>query len=289
MTRRSINIIRTLQVPIKHGAENPITGARKKTITASKATAPLLIKASGSVAFTGALTSSAWPMTLAGIALTNSAGSIELYLPSTSSVSGASFYTFLAGSPAGPTMTTSASGSAAGLHAVIGASSSLGLTLGAYTAGGTSISITQSAGGTEGNRTITASGAGATPLSASFTGFGGGSYTTALKPSDSGATVFLGGTTAARVTLPAVASSLGVSYDFKTISVQQHIIQADAGTVFGCVHHNNDSAFNLTRIVFSGADRVRLHSSNAAIGDRIRMWCDGTRWYVDGLVNAAVD
>ena len=286
MTRRNINLVRKLEVPVKHDADNPVKGARKATINSDTP-----VFATGTITFTGAMTASSWPMTTAGIRLTNSAGESELYIASTSSVSGATFFTFAAGAPDGAAMVTSASGSAAGLHAVISASSSLGITLAAYTAGDTSISLTQNASGVPGNQTINASGS-ASELSATLAGFSGGSNTRVLTAADSGATIFLSGTTACTVELPVVAGSSGVWYNFMGASVHQHIIQDTEGSkIFGCVHHNSGSGVpgGLFREVYSGASRVRLHSSQAAVGDKINMWCNGTLWYVDGLTNAKAD
>lgn len=286
-SKKSMNVVRGLQVPRLIGVQNRPVGEHLSTIPADNR-----VKSTATITFTGALTSSLWPAQL-GLILTNSAGSTETYVPSTSSVSGATFFTFLAGSPAGSGIIYSASGSAEGLHSAITANSVLGLTLANYTAGQTTISLTQNVGGTEGNQTILISGS-APQLSASVSGFASGTNTTTLKASDSGATVLLGGSGAATVNLPLVGASENVFFEFLTVSTDvpaaQHVIQDTEGSlILGCIHHNNGSAFDgLYRVIFNGNSVIRMHASDAAVGDQVRLWCNGTNWYVDGLTNAAV-
>jgi len=115
------------------------------------------------------------------------------------------------------------------------------------------------------------------------------SRTHVLTAADSSATVFFGGSGIGIANLPPVGGSAGVWFEFMVTSVHRHIIQDTEGSkINGCIHHNTNGS-TVARVNFSNASRVRLHTSNAAIGDKIRVWSDGTLWYVDGLVNDAVD
>ena len=109
------------------------------------------------------------------------------------------------------------------------------------------------------------------------------SAATTLTAEQSGALVVLSGGGAATVTLPAVAD--GLHFEFFARSAQAHIIQAQTAVIQGAFYDNaNDSTDGpIDRTAVN--DGLRLTLANAAVGDRLVLTCDGTNWYLHGMLN----
>jgi hypothetical protein len=105
-----------------------------------------------------------------------------------------------------------------------------------------------------------------------------------LTQKDSGAVVLLGGADACTATLPPVAP--GMNFTFYTTTEFRHVINGGDSVIQGCIHHNTNLA-TVARVAFTNASSITLHATNFKIGDKINVYCNGTNWYVDGLVNDA--
>ena len=105
---------------------------------------------------------------------------------------------------------------------------------------------------------------------------------TTLKDDQAGSIIFLGGGSATTLTLPAV--SAGLHYEVYITTEEQHVIAAATNVMQGNYRHNSD-ATTMTRVAISNKGTLTLHSTGREIGDRLQFWCDGTNWYVDGIVN----
>jgi len=110
----------------------------------------------------------------------------------------------------------------------------------------------------------------------------GAGETKVLTADDSGALVYLGGAGVATATLPAVAA--GLNFRFYATSARVHIINGGATVIQGCYHHNTN-ATTIVSVAVANKTSLTLHSSNAKIGDKLDFTCDGTNWYVSGIVN----
>ena len=119
-------------------------------------------------------------------------------------------------------------------------------------------------------QTITLSGAGATKT---------------LTADDSGAIVFMGGSDASTLTLPAPAD--GLYFEVFATTALSHIVQATDDILQGNYRHNSATT-TMTRVLIEDKGKITLHASGRAVGDRLQFWCDGTNWWVDGIVNNAV-
>tara|TARA_R110000824_G_scaffold3394_9_gene16175 strand:- start:929 stop:1390 length:462 start_codon:yes stop_codon:yes gene_type:complete len=112
----------------------------------------------------------------------------------------------------------------------------------------------------------------------------GAGTTKVLSASDSGAVILLGGADACTATLPKVKE--GLNFTFYTTTEFRHVINGGAAVIQGCIHHNTNLA-TVARVAFTNASSITLHATNFKIGDKINVYCNGTNWYVDGLVNDA--
>lgn len=110
----------------------------------------------------------------------------------------------------------------------------------------------------------------------------GAAETKVLTADDSGALVYLGGAGVATATLPAVAA--GLNFRFYATSAQVHIINGGAAVIQGSYHHNTNAA-TIARVAVANKTSLTLHASNPLIGDTLQFTCDGTNWYVSGIVN----
>jgi len=108
---------------------------------------------------------------------------------------------------------------------------------------------------------------------------------TELSADQSGSIIFLGGGSARTLTLPAI--SAGLTYEVYITTEHQHIIAAQTAVLQGNYRHNSATT-TMTRVAIVNKKTLTLHSSGRAIGDRLQFWCDGTNWYVDGIVNNAL-
>jgi hypothetical protein len=102
--------------------------------------------------------------------------------------------------------------------------------------------------------------------------------TATLTVEDSGRMFFLNRAAGITVTLPAVASSAGVFYEFivGTAPTTSYVISGGGTTVVGVVV---TSAIAIADSEASGAASVTFVASVSTRGDRISLRCDGTRWY----------
>ena len=116
----------------------------------------------------------------------------------------------------------------------------------------------------------------------SLTGTGA---TRTLTSDDSGAIVNMGGSDASTVTLPTPAA--GISFRFVATTAVAHVINGGNSKIQGGYHHNTNAA-TIARVGISNKSALTLHNSNAAIGDTLEFWSDGTNWYVSGTVNDVI-
>ena len=118
--------------------------------------------------------------------------------------------------------------------------------------------------------TITLSGTGATKT---------------LVAAESGAIVFMGGSDASTLTLPAPED--GLYFTVYATTALSHIMVATDDIFQGNYRHNSATT-TMTRVAIADKGKLTLHASGRAIGDRLQFWCDGTNWWVDGIVNNAL-
>ena len=114
----------------------------------------------------------------------------------------------------------------------------------------------------------------------------GAGATKTLEATDSGAIVQLGGSNLSTVTLPAVGAGLNFRFVATTASLA-HKIDGGASVIQGGYHHNTNGA-TIARVAVVNKSSLALHSTNTMIGDTLDLWCDGTNWYVSGIVNAVI-
>ena len=122
-------------------------------------------------------------------------------------------------------------------------------------------------------------------LNTDVVSLGGSGATKVLTAADSGAIVKMGGSDASTVTLPAAAE--GLKFRFVATTAHAHVINGGASSIQGGYHHNTNAA-TVARVAVSNKSSLTLHNSNAAQGDTLEMWCDGTDWHVSGIVNDVI-
>jgi len=113
----------------------------------------------------------------------------------------------------------------------------------------------------------------------------GSGATKILVAGESGSIILLGGSDASTVTLPPVED--GLWFKIYVTSEAQHVVKAQSDVMQGNYRHNSATT-TMTRIAISDKGKLTLHSSGRAIGDTLEFYCDGTNWYVDGIVNNAL-
>lgn len=113
----------------------------------------------------------------------------------------------------------------------------------------------------------------------------GAGATHSLTAEETGCWVKLGGSNASTVTLPAVSD--GLRYTFVATSAQVHIINGGDSVIQGSYFHSANKG-TVAHVAISNKSSLTLNSSNPAIGDHLEFWCDGTNWYVSGLVNNTI-
>ena len=114
----------------------------------------------------------------------------------------------------------------------------------------------------------------------------GAGATKTLEATDSGAIVQLGGSDLSVVTLPAVEAGLNFRF-VATTAAFAHKIDGGASVIQGGYHHNTNAA-TVARVAVVDKSSLALHSLNTMIGDTLDLWCDGTNWYVNGIVNDVI-
>ena len=113
----------------------------------------------------------------------------------------------------------------------------------------------------------------------------GSGATRTLTADDSGAIVNMGGSNASTVTLPTAAQ--GLKFRFVATTAHAHVINGGASSIQGGYHHNTNAA-TVARVAISNKSSLTLHNSNAAQGDTLECWCDGTDWHFSGIVNDVI-
>jgi hypothetical protein len=110
--------------------------------------------------------------------------------------------------------------------------------------------------------------------------------TATLTAADSGGVFFLNRAAGITVTLPAVATSAGVSYEFivGTAPTTAYVISGGGTTVRGVVV---TSAVGAADSEASGAASVTFVANTATRGDRVELRCDGTNWYAYAMCAVA--
>lgn len=106
---------------------------------------------------------------------------------------------------------------------------------------------------------------------------------TTLTAAQSGALVKLGGVGPYSITLPAVASSAGLSYEIvvsPAISVGAVTIAAGSACILGVIVARNATANTL--INATPVSNLIL-GTTSVVGDNIRCTCDGTNWWVAAI------
>jgi hypothetical protein len=102
--------------------------------------------------------------------------------------------------------------------------------------------------------------------------------TATLTAADSGGVFFLNRAAGITVTLPAVATSAGVTYEFivGTAPTTSYVISGGGTTVRGVVV---TSATAIADSEATGVASVTFVASVSTRGDRVELRCDGTNWY----------
>jgi hypothetical protein len=113
----------------------------------------------------------------------------------------------------------------------------------------------------------------------------GAAETKVLTAGDSGALVYLGGAGVATATLPAVAT--GLNFRFYVTSANVHIINGGATVIQGSYLHSTNKT-TVAHVAVANKSTLTLHSTHPAIGDYLEVSCNGTNWYLSGVVNNAI-
>ena len=113
----------------------------------------------------------------------------------------------------------------------------------------------------------------------------GADATRTLTAADSGAIIQMGGSNASTVTLP--AAEAGITFRFVATTAHAHVINGGATKMQGGYHHNTNAA-TIARVGITNKSSLTLHNSNAATGDTLECWCDGTNWHFSGIVNDVI-
>jgi hypothetical protein len=110
--------------------------------------------------------------------------------------------------------------------------------------------------------------------------------TATIAVEDSGRVFFLNRAAGIAVTLPAVATAAGVTYEFivGTAPTTAYVITGGSSTVRGVVV---TSATGGADFESTGAASVTFVASVAVRGDRVELRCDGTNWYAYAMCSAA--
>ena len=110
--------------------------------------------------------------------------------------------------------------------------------------------------------------------------------TATLTVEDSGRVFFLNRAGGITVTLPAVATAAGVTYEFVvgTAPTTAYVISGGGTTVRGVVV---TSAVGAADSEASGAASVTFVANTATRGDRVELRCDGTNWYAYAMCAVA--
>ena len=111
------------------------------------------------------------------------------------------------------------------------------------------------------------------------------STTKYLTSADNNSMVILRGATATTLVLPDI--EFGLHYEVYVGTAQVHAVQARTNVINGNYRHNSAST-TTTRVAVSNKGKLTFHATNVSIGDRLYFWCDGTYWWVDGMVYNAL-
>ncbi len=111
---------------------------------------------------------------------------------------------------------------------------------------------------------------------------------TTLTAADSGKIFMVDKTGAFTITLPAVATSSGVTYKFivSTAAVTTTRIAATAGTpIVGHALNGPRAATNPSIVVGAGTIAVNF-STSCVLGDTINLYCNGVGWFAEGFTGS---
>lgn len=106
-----------------------------------------------------------------------------------------------------------------------------------------------------------------------------------LTLADSGAVLSPSAGSAQTFTLPAVATAAGFNVSFIAGSAQAHVITGGGAKLQGVNYHNSNGT-TLARAVISNTTSMTL--ANPAVGDMVKIYCDGTNYYVYSWTNNAM-
>ena len=109
--------------------------------------------------------------------------------------------------------------------------------------------------------------------------------TNVITASESGTTFFLNAVGGFTSTLPAPAAGLNFKFVVKTAPTTAYIITTNAGAdvLYGVVVERAGTA----GVAGAARDTVNFVASQAIIGDTYEFTCDGTNWYMKGIVDVA--
>jgi hypothetical protein len=110
--------------------------------------------------------------------------------------------------------------------------------------------------------------------------------TNVITAAESGKTFFLDAAAGFESTLPTAAAGLHLRFIVKTAPTSNGytITGAPADKIYGTVACSGAEA-TINGVTASAADNVILVHNQAAIGDLVEFFSDGTNWYVTGNVN----
>ena len=109
--------------------------------------------------------------------------------------------------------------------------------------------------------------------------------TNVITAAESGTTFFLNAVGGFTSTLPAVAAGLNFKFVVKTAPTTAYIITTNAGdnVLYGLTVERAGTA----GVAGAARDTVNFVASQAIIGDTYEFTCDGTNWYMRGMVDVA--
>ena len=112
----------------------------------------------------------------------------------------------------------------------------------------------------------------------------GAGASVSLTSAQTGAVIFWGGSNASTATLPAVSS--GLRYTFVAATAHAHVLNGGATVMNGQYLHSANKG-TVAHVAISAKSSLTMHGTSA-IGDRVDVWCDGTSWLVEGVVNNTI-
>ena len=110
--------------------------------------------------------------------------------------------------------------------------------------------------------------------------------TTLLSPLQSGATLLPSAASPQTFTLPAPSLSTGVKYTFVAGSTQAHVIACSTPVLsYAILTDAGTASFGDTRNI--AGTSITLSTASSNIGDVLNIVCNGTNWFVTGVLATA--